>query len=71
MRSERNSYALNNRDTPLDEGGQNLAILLTIVTTCVLHGVEPSRYLTDVIVRVNEPGVTIEDLLPWNWKPAA
>ena len=54
-----------------DEGGKNLAILLTIVSTCVLHGVEPRRYLTDVIVRVNELGVTIEDLLPWNWKPAA
>ena len=53
-----------------DEGGQNLAILLTIVSTCVLHGVEPRRYLTDVIVRVNQPGVTVEELLPWNWKAA-
>lgn len=54
-----------------DEGGRNLAILLTIVSTCILHGVEPRRYLTDVIVRVNEPGVTVEELLPWNWKPVA
>jgi transposase len=54
-----------------DEGGQNLAILLTIVSTCVLHGVEPRRYLADVIVRVNEPGTTVDALLPWNWKPAA
>ena len=54
-----------------DEGGQNLAILLTIVSTCVLHGVEPRRYLADVIVRVNIPGNTVDELLPWNWKPAA
>ena len=54
-----------------DVGGQNLAILLTIVSTCVLHGVEPRRYLADVIVRVNIPGNTVDELLPWNWKPTA
>jgi len=54
-----------------DEAGQNLAMLLTIVATCQLHGVEPRRYLADVIVRVNEPGVTVDDLLPWNWKTPA
>lgn len=54
-----------------DVSGQNRAILLTIVSTCVLHGVEPRRYLADVIVRVNEPGTTVDELLPWNWKPAA
>ena len=52
-----------------DEGGQNLAILLNIVSTCVLHGIEPRAYLADVIVRVNWPGVTVDELLPWNWKP--
>lgn len=52
-----------------DEAGQNLAILLTIVATCLLHGVEPRRYLADVIVRVNQPGCTVNELLPWNWKP--
>lgn len=54
-----------------DVSGQNLAILLTVVSTCVLHGVEPRRYLADVIVRVNEPGTTVDELLPWNWKPVA
>ena len=46
-------------------------LLLTIVSMCVLHGVEPRRYLADVIVRVNVPGNTVDELLPWNWKPAA
>lgn len=54
-----------------DEAGQNLAMLLTIVATCALHGVEPRRYLADVIVRVNQPGVTVDELLPWNWKTSA
>lgn len=54
-----------------DEGGQNLAILLTLVSTCMLHGIEPRRYLADVIVRVNMKGTTVDELLPWNWKPAA
>lgn len=54
-----------------DVGGQNLAILLTIVSTCALHGVEPRRYLADVIVRVNTPGVTVDELLPWNWQQEA
>lgn len=54
-----------------DEAGQNLAMLLTIVATCQLHGVEPRRYLADVIVRVNHPGVTVDELLPWNWKASA
>ena len=51
--------------------GQNLAILLTLVSTCALHGVEPRRYLADVIVRVNMPGVTVDELLPWNWRPGS
>ena len=53
-----------------DEGGQNLAMLLSIVATCKLHGVEPRQYIADVIVRVNQPGVTVDELLPWNWKAA-
>jgi len=51
-----------------DDAGQNLAVLLTIVATCQIHGVEPRRYLADVIVRVNQSGVKVDDLLPWNWK---
>ena len=53
-----------------DDAGQNLAILLTIVATCVLHGLEPRRYLANVIVRVNQPGTTVDELLPWTWTQA-
>jgi transposase len=53
-----------------DEGAQNLAILHSIVATCRLHGVNPYEYIKDVLIRSQEPGVTLEALLPWNWAPA-
>jgi transposase len=51
-----------------DEGGRSLAKLLTMTATCQLHGVNPERWLADVLLAVQEPGLTVEDLLPWNWK---
>lgn len=52
------------------EGGQNLAILQTICSTCLLHGINPYEYIRDVSVRVRtHPNKQIDDLLPMNWKP--
>ena len=51
-----------------DKGGENLAMLLSMTATCQLHGVDPERWLADVLIAVGERGVTLEDLLPWNWK---
>ncbi len=52
------------------EGGQNLAILQTICSTCLLHGVNPYEYIRDVSVRVrSHPNRRIDELLPMNWKP--
>ena len=50
------------------EGAQNLAILQSIVSTCQLHGVNPYDYITDVLIQVQIPGVTLDDLMPWNWQ---
>jgi len=50
-----------------DEGGQNLAVLMTMCATCHLHGVNPERWFTDVLIRVSERGSNIEELLPWRW----
>jgi transposase len=53
-----------------EEGGQNLAILQSIVGTCKLHNVNPSAYLTDVLIRIQtHPAKDIDALLPQNWKP--
>ena len=51
-----------------DEGGEHLAMLLSMMATCQLHGVDPEPWLADVLIAVGEPGLTVEDLLPWNWK---
>lgn len=51
-----------------DEAGKSLAMLMTMAATCQLHGVDPERWLEDVLIRVGEPKSTVEELLPWVWK---
>lgn len=54
-----------------DDAGQNLAILQTLVSTCVACDVNPQLYLTDVLVRIQtHPAAGLDDLLPMHWKPA-
>ena len=53
-----------------DVKGQNLAVLQTLVATCVANKVNPVEYLTDVVVRIQtHPHSQIDELLPQNWKP--
>ena len=53
-----------------DESGHNLAILQTIVATCVANDVNPQDYITDVLLRVQtHPASQIDELLPMNWTP--
>lgn len=53
-----------------DQAGDNLAILQTVVHTCVACGVNPQEYLTDVLIRVaSHPASAIDELLPMNWTP--
>jgi transposase len=55
-----------------DEGGENLAVLQSLVTSCVQNGVNPEQYLTDVLIRVQTwPNARIAELLPDQWKPPA
>ncbi len=51
-----------------DEAGENLAMLLSMTATCLLHGVNPEVWLADVLIAVGEPGFTADDLLPGHWK---
>lgn len=51
-----------------EEGGQNLAILQTIVATCKLHNVNPYDYLKDVLIKIQQPETKdVKPLLPQNW----
>jgi transposase len=53
-----------------DAGGETAEVLMSLISTCKRHGVEPYAYLKDVITRLtNEPGYKRTDLLPNNWQP--
>ena len=53
-----------------DEGGKNLAILQSLVSSCIANKVNPQKYLTDVLMRVQEhPQSRIDELLPHRWEP--
>ena len=55
-----------------DESGENLAVLQTLVATCVANGVNPQAYITDVLIRIQtHPQKRIDELLPMNWQPLA
>jgi len=51
-----------------DEPAQTYAELLSLLSTCQLHDVDPEDWLADVLLAVTERGLLAEDLLPWNWK---
>jgi transposase len=54
-----------------DEGGRRAAILYSIVATCKEHGLDPWKYLRDVLGRVpTHPDHRRAELLPRNWKAA-
>ena len=54
-----------------DRGGQRAAALYSLIVTAKLNDVDPQAWLADVLARIAEhPARAIDDLLPWNWRPA-
>jgi hypothetical protein len=54
-----------------DRGGQRAAVLYSLIVTARMNGVDPQAWLADVLARIAEyPARRLDDLLPWNWKPA-
>jgi len=52
-----------------DTGAANLATLMSLVTTCESHGIDPQAYLADVLIRIQtHPQSRIDDLVPPRWK---
>ena len=50
-------------------GGQNLAMIYSLVSTCELHELNPEDYLADVPISIQtHPANRIDELLPHNWK---
>ncbi|HEY6254730.1 MAG TPA: IS66 family transposase [Xanthobacteraceae bacterium] len=55
-----------------DGGGERWATLCSLIETCKMNGVEPYAYLRDVLQRMvdGHPINRLDELLPWNWRPA-
>ena len=54
-----------------DAGGRRAAALYALIETAKLNGLDPQKYLADVLARIaDHPARYIADLLPWHWKPA-
>lgn len=50
------------------EAAEKAAIVYSLMACCKLHGVNPMMWLTDVLSRIDEKGINIEEMLPHRWK---
>jgi transposase len=54
-----------------DRGGQRAAKMYSLIVTATMNDVDPQAWLADVLARIAEhPIHRLDELLPWNWKPA-
>jgi transposase len=55
-----------------DRGGERAAVMYSLIVTAKLNDVDPQAWLADVLARIAEhPVQAIDELLPWNWRPAS
>lgn len=54
-------------------GGERAASIYTVIESAKLNGVEPQAYIADVAARIagDWPTSRWDELMPWNWQPAA
>ena len=54
-----------------DRGGQRAAAMYSLIVTAKLCDIDPQAWLADVLARIaGHPVSRLDDLLPWNWRPA-
>src|SRR5262249_26304727 len=54
-----------------DRGGERAAVMLTLIHTAKLNGVDPQAWLADVLARIADHKISdLAALLPWNWRRA-
>ena len=54
-----------------DRGGMRAAAMYSLIVTAKMNDVDPQAWLADVLARIaGHPASTIDELLPWNWRPA-
>jgi hypothetical protein len=52
-------------------GADRAAFMATLIMTAKLNDVDPQAWLADVLARIaGHPAHRLDDLLPWNWRPA-
>lgn len=50
-------------------GARHVGIVLSLIVTCRLHGIDPYIYLVDVLQRVGQhPASRVAELTPRQWK---
>ena len=55
-----------------DRGGQRAAAMYSLIVTAKMNDIDPQAWLADVLARVaSHPASRLDELLPWNWRPAA
>jgi transposase len=55
-----------------DRGGEWAAFMYGLITTDRLNDVDPQAWLADALARIaGTPASLLDDLMPWNWRPAA
>ena len=55
-----------------DGGGENWAIIASLIETCKLNGVNPHAYLSEALGKIVGGHLVsrIDDLLPWAYTPS-
>jgi len=54
-----------------DRGGQRAAAMYSLIVTAKMNDIDPQAWLADVLARIaTHPVQKLDDLLPWNWRPA-
>ena len=56
-----------------DGGGENWAIIASLIETCKLNGVDPIAYMADVITKIvnGHRASKLDELMPWAYAPPA
>jgi transposase len=59
------------RTRSVGESAQRTAMFYTFFAACKHHGIDPGKWLTDVLNRIHDHKVSrLHELMPQNWKPA-
>lgn len=49
-------------------GAECAAVFYTLIASAKMHGIHPYYYLMDILRRIDQKGITAQDLIPHKWK---